>query len=304
MTRDVTIIIVNWNAATVIAACLDSVLAQRYNAPVRILVVDNSSTDDSLELLKRYQPDVEVLELRENIGFAQGNNEGFRHAHSELVVFLNPDTEFVGAESLARLLEPLRDPTIGLVGPHVLNPDRTTQRSCSLLPSISGLLLFASGIHLLLPDSVRRHVAPVNWSHDRSTDTGWVGGSCLAMRSADFARAGTFSEATFMYGEDLDLGWRVKRLGKRVRFEHAAEIVHHQDVSSSQRWTPEELAQQVVEGELTFLRNRYPRPLANIAQGVLFFALASRAWLLRQLGRDRSRIYDSMAAASRPRRTC
>jgi N-acetylglucosaminyl-diphospho-decaprenol L-rhamnosyltransferase len=301
MAPDVSLIILNWNAASVLGACLDSIASQNYDGRVSILVVDNNSDDDSLALLERYKSIADVLPLSTNLGFAKGNNLGFKEVRSPLVVFMNPDTEFVGTHSLRRLLEPLADLTIGLVGPHVLNADRTTQQSCAHLPSISSLVMFATGIHRILPDSMRRQIVPVSWSHNRSTDTGWLGGSCLAMRSVDFKAIGGFSESTFMYGEDLDLAYRIKSVGLRVRFERSAQMVHYQDVSSSQRWSVIETAEKVAHGELTFLRTRYSPRLANIAQALMYFVYASRACAMHLFHKpQRAQIYDAMASVSRP----
>jgi GT2 family glycosyltransferase len=297
---DVTVIIVNWNAAAVLGACLDSIDRQAYDGRVGTLVVDNGSTDGSLALLAGREPRVTVLALGDNRGFARANNAGLRRVTTPLVVFLNPDTELLGPHALARLLRVLDDPSVGLAGPRLVNPDGTTQRSCGPIPTLPSLLLHTFGLHRLLPDALRRRWAPSTWSHDRSTDTGWVTGACMAVRRADVTALGGFSERTFMYGEDLELCARVRRRRLRVRYERDAEVLHLADHSSAQRWTAPATAALVAAGDVAFLEQRYGPVRLALALRLLRLAYAGRAAVLRRLGRDeRASIYAAMARAVR-----
>lgn len=299
----VAVVVVNWNGAGVLGSCIESLLRQECQRLLSIVVLDNASTDDSLAVLEPFGSEIEVVRSSENLGFGRGNNEAFRRVSSEFSIFLNPDTELVAPDAIERMLAPLADPRIGAVGPRLLNADGTTQQSCSAVPTVAGTIAAVLGLPRLLPDRLRRRWAPVLWSHDRPTTTGWVSGACVAMRSADYRRIGGFSERTFMYGEDLELGYRVALLGKSVFYETGAEVVHHQDHSSRQRWSDEETAELTAAGELEFLRQRYSRPKAELARRVLWLGYAVRAVVLGRLGRgSRAAVYGAMARVLRDAR--
>ncbi|WP_170320685.1 glycosyltransferase family 2 protein [Patulibacter medicamentivorans] len=297
------VVIVNWNGADVLGTCIESLLGQETDRPLRIVVLDNASTDDSLQVLARFSPTVEIIRSTENLGFGRGNNAAFRQVSSEFVIFLNPDTKLVAPDAIDRMLAPLADPRIGAVGPRLLNADGSIQQSCSAVPTLAGTAAAVVGLPRLLSDDLRRRWTPVLWSHDRSSFTGWVGGACIAIRSVDYRRVGGFSERTFMYGEDLELGYRIRVLGMRVFYETGAEVVHYQDHSSRQRWSDAETAKLTAAGELEFLRQRYARPKAELARWVLWLGYAVRAVALRRLGRRlRAEVYEAMAQALRETR--
>jgi GT2 family glycosyltransferase len=294
----VAVIIVNWNGEAVIGACIDSVLEQEYPGEVSVIALDNASTDDSVALLETYGSRVNVIPLKENLGFGRGNNVAFMESTADYVLFLNPDTEFLTKDGLSRLAARLRDPTIGLVAPRLMNSDGTTQQSCSTIPSISNQTAAMLGLPRLLPDKYRRRLAPVLWSHNSSTETGWVGGACMLMRSTDYRKVGGFSERTFMYGEDLELCYQVKSIGFRVYYERTAQVLHLGDHSSTQRWTDADTAGRTAEGELIFLHVRYSPRRAECARQILRAGYSARARILRRLGRtDRAAIYRAMATA-------
>lgn len=296
----VSVVIVNWNAAAVIGACIKSLLDQDYPGPVEIIVVDNASTDASLRVLRAFGARVSVVESAENLGFGKGNNVGSRVATGRYCLFLNPDTEFLAQDGLRRLVDGLNDPRIGIVAPRLMDPDGTTQQSCASVPTLANLTLGMLALPRLLPDAWRRRLSPVLWSHDRSTFTGWVSGACLLMRTDEYRQMGGFSERTFMYGEDLELGYRVRKSGLRVYYEWGVQVLHSRDHSSAQRWTGSATAARAAEGELTFLRERYSRPLADVGRWTLWAGYGARGSLLGRVGRhDRAAIYAAMAHALR-----
>jgi N-acetylglucosaminyl-diphospho-decaprenol L-rhamnosyltransferase len=296
----VSVVIVNWNGASVIGACLASLLQQDYSGPIEIIVVDNASTDSSLSVLRGYGNRLRVVKSSKNLGFGKGNNVGFRTATGRYCLFLNPDTEFLAKDGLRRLVASLKDPRIGIVAPRLLDPDGTTQQSCSSVPTLINLTLSMLALPRLLPDAWRRRFSPVLWSHDRSTYTGWVSGACVLMRTDEYRRVGGFSERTFMYGEDLELGYRVGKFGWRVYYEWEVQVLHTRDHSSAQRWTDAGTAAKAAEGELMFLRERYSRRCAEMGRWMLWAGYGARARLLGRLGRHkRAAIYAAMAHALR-----
>lgn len=257
----VSIVIVNWNAADVLTACLRSIGDQTGVEIAEAIVVDNASSDGSIALLEaaRGETGFELVTIAnaDNRGFGAANNQGVRASSGERLVLLNPDTEFVGSDSLAALIDALDDDSIGIAGPHLLNTDGSTQGSCAAFPSITHSLAMATGLHKLLPAGLLKRVAPEEWAQDHSIDTDWLRGACLAFRREVYEGVGGFSEATFMYGEDLEIAFDVRKSGRRVRFCHESAVTHHDDHSANQRWNTPERMERVAQGALTFLARHY-----------------------------------------------
>jgi N-acetylglucosaminyl-diphospho-decaprenol L-rhamnosyltransferase len=288
------VIIVTWNASEVIDRCLDSVQQQILDGGFETIVVDNASTDGTPELLRRREPVVRVILNPHNAGFAGANNQAAREARGQVLFFLNPDTELVGTDVLERLGRTVEDPSIGVGGPLLLNPDGTVQPSCAGHPSVAGALAVGSGLHRLLPDELLRRIAPQFWSHDRSIDTDWLMGAALALRADVFRELGGFWPN--MYGEDEDLAYRATQRGLRVRFDPAAKVMHVGNHAAAQRWSSADRAARVASSELAFLRAHYTRPRVAAIRAITAAGYGTRAVVHRILGRDQpAGVYRAMA---------
>ncbi|MEE3228779.1 MAG: glycosyltransferase family 2 protein, partial [Chloroflexota bacterium] len=131
---DVSVIIVTYNSAQVVAACVDSIINNNQDVEVEILIVDNASTDDTCEIITRNYPDITLISGHGNLGFAAGNNIGFQAAKGRHFLVLNPDTEI--SSGALRALTDYADthPKVGMIAPHVINPDGTLQHSTFRFP--------------------------------------------------------------------------------------------------------------------------------------------------------------------------
>jgi len=212
------IVVLNWNGAAEIIACLESLVA--FLSPeCRVLVVDNGSTDGSPEKIRQRFPAVELLCLPKNIGYAAGNNAGFRRVlemQAEFVIFLNNDT-VVDAGFSAPLFETLRlQPSVGIAVPKIFYWDRP-----DILWYAGGIVKLSTG--LICHVGLRQKDAPV---FNRPSSTGYATGCCFAMRCSDFAEIGGFDENFAMYAEDVDLSLRVRALGKRIEYVPSSKIWH------------------------------------------------------------------------------
>jgi GT2 family glycosyltransferase len=217
------IVVLNWNGARDTIACLGS-LRVALPPSVAVLVVDNGSTDGSPERIREAFPDIEMLCLPRNLGYAAGNNAGFRRAmemQAEMVVFLNNDTMAEGdfCTPLIRVLE--GDPEVGIAVSKICyfhDPSR----------------IWYAGGEARLSTGLVRHVGirrKDGAEFSRPGPTGYATGCCLAMRCRDFRRAGGFDEEFGMYAEDVDLSLRVKAMGLRIEYVPYSKILHR--VSSS-----------------------------------------------------------------------
>ncbi len=222
------IVVLNWNGADDTLACLESLVAVQ-SPSCRVLVVDNGSTDGSAEKIRVAFPEIELLLLPSNIGYAGGNNAGFRRVlelKAEFVIFLNNDT-IVDAGFCTPLLETLqRNPLAGIAVPKIFYLDQP------------GTLWYAGGM-VTLSTGLIRHVglrqkdAP---QFDHPGITGYATGCCIAMRSRDFDEAGGFDEGFRMYAEDVDLSLRIRSLGMSINYVPSSRIWHK--VSASLQGSP------------------------------------------------------------------
>jgi GT2 family glycosyltransferase len=288
------VIIPSWNAGAVLGPCLETLARQELPGGFETIVVDNGSTDDTDAVLRDHADRVQVIRNETNAGYAGGLNQASRVARGEVLYLLNSDTQLLEPNVLARLADALDEPGVGLAGPKLLNPDGTLQPACAAHPSLARALVVGSGAHRLLPNALRRRLAPDFWSHDRSIDTDWLLGAALAIR-ADLFRELDGLWAT-EYGEDEDLAYRVKRHGLAVRFVEPARVMHVGNFTLAQHRDAAQRAARVAAAELVFLRTHYARPRAAAIRTLVWLGYAGRALVHRAMGRGpRAEVFRRMA---------
>jgi GT2 family glycosyltransferase len=272
--------IVNFNARNYLRACLASI---RPEAPPQIVVVDNGSTDGSIELVQSEFPGVELDVDASNGGYGAAANRAMARARSDYVLLLNSDTE-LDPGVLRALAEYLgAHARAAVVGPRVLNPDRSLQASCFPFPS--PLTAFLSETDLgygirFVPLLRRRYLR--SWPHDSARVVPWVRGAALAIRRSAFEALGGFDERFYMYFEETDLCYRAAAAGWEVHFTPAATLVHHGGVSTRQYGAA--MLAHYYDSLFLFFRRHYPeRRLRQLRTVVRSVALA-------RLIRDRARL--------------
>ena len=288
------VVVISWNAGDVLGPCIDSILDQEVEGGLELIVVDNGSTDHTPELLKRYEGRIRALRNDSNRTFSEANNQGAAVAAGEFLFLFNSDTELFEPDTFEKLAKVLREPGVGLVGPRLLNPDRTLQPSCSAHQTVLRAFLVAVGLHRVLPDGARARVFPRGWSHAESRDVDWLLGAALGIRRALWEELGGFWSTVF--AEEQDLARRVQDRGLAVRYVHEAPIVHIGNYSFGQRWPDPERVARTSAGEVAFLREHYGRLRGGAIRLITCAGLAARWLVLRALGRtSQARMYASMA---------
>jgi len=234
MAPDISVVIVSYKVPALLRACLASLRREAAECSYEVIVVDNASGDGTAELVQDEFPDVRLIALSENIGFAAGSNLGARAATGEYLLMLNPDTELVG-NTLGALLGYARaHPEAGLVGGRTLRPDgKLDPGSCWGAQSIWSLVCFASGLSTAFRDSrVFNPESIAGWSRDSERRVDIVTGClCLSPRAV-WEQLGGFDESFFMYGEDADLAARARTRGYHPAITPDAVILHHVGASS------------------------------------------------------------------------
>ncbi len=226
----VSIIIVNWNTKELLRNCLASVFRFPPEEGYEVIVVDNASTDGSQEMVKKEFPSVRLVENSDNLGFSKANNQAIQLAKGKYVLLLNSDAEVLkgSIQALSAFLDEREG--VAIVGCRLVNADGAPEESCGRIPSllaVAATKLRRRGVRLRLIDKLASHAL-----FNETTDVDWVTGACLMGRRDRLLQVGGFDENIFMYFEDIDLCYRVKKLGKVV-FCPGAEVIHFRGGSAT-----------------------------------------------------------------------
>ncbi|MEQ1572669.1 MAG: glycosyltransferase family 2 protein [Vicinamibacterales bacterium] len=230
-------VLVNYNAGTELRRALQSIADELAGSCWEAVVVDNASTDGSLDSVQEFAPNARTLRNEENIGFARGVNQGFAATSAPLVLIMNPDCRLVEGSIgvLSAVLQ--RHEQCAIAGPRILNPDGSVQGSARGDPNmLTGLFGRAQLLGRLLPGTTiaRRNVVANEAirSGEESLVVDWLSGACMLARRDSLARVGGFDERYFLYWEDADLCRRLRGRGEHVRYVPNATAVHRVGHSS------------------------------------------------------------------------
>ena len=260
---DLSIVIASWNAQEVTAACIDSIVTHLFDLRYEILLVDNGSSDGSVERF-RENAHVKLIANNANLGFAKANNIGLRHAAGMTFLLLNNDTVIVD-DSIQKSFEFLRNhPTVGVMGCRLLNPDHTLQRSCSRFPrvltSLFGRQAVARAIKRMRPRSeFPLSSAYLDEDHLHELRPDWIMGAFMMIRREAVDAAGLLDEDYFMYAEDMDWCYRIKRSGWEIAYSPNSSIIHLGGESS--RTVPEATLRRHLASFILFFRKHHPENL-------------------------------------------
>jgi N-acetylglucosaminyl-diphospho-decaprenol L-rhamnosyltransferase len=231
---EISVIFVNWNSADYLRECLAGIYRNTRGLSFEIIVVDNASTKAGVDALAQEFPGIILIKSEKNLGFAGANNLGFRRSAGEYVLFLNPDTELVGA-TLNQLLEAIQSlPDAGVVGCKMLNSDRSVQiTSIQKFPTILNQMLNSEHLHLRWPGCPIWNIAPLFREQSKPLRVDIIPGALMLVRRSAFEKVGMFSEDYFMYAEDIDLNYKLRQAGYARYYIGGATIIHHGGKSSS-----------------------------------------------------------------------
>jgi GT2 family glycosyltransferase len=218
------IVIICWNDLRVIRDCLRSIYEGTHETNFEVVVSDNGSVDGSVEFIRRHYPQVRIVENRQNLGFARGNNAGIRASRGEYVLILNPDT-IIHDGALDKLVEfAERRSGAGAFGCRVLNPDGTYQVSARLFPTVLRYWVSALGLSRLSSFFIYEEYP--RWRGDTERSIDWQSGCCVMFRGNLLKRLGGFDEQFFYHFEEVDLCRRVWNAGYPILFTPQAVITH------------------------------------------------------------------------------
>jgi GT2 family glycosyltransferase len=224
---DVSVIIVNWNSKDFVRQCLNALFQHCQAISLEVIVVDGGSFDGCDQMIATEFPQVIFIQVGQNVGFARANNLGFERATGKFVWLLNPDTEIKrqAAETLLQTLQSRKD--IGMVGARLLNSDGSLQTSCvQSLPTPLNQALDCEVLRRLFPKLSLWGIAALQ-SQSEPIEVEAISGACMMLRREDFNRVGCFNPGYFMYAEDMDLCFKIRRAGLKIVYAPGAEVRHH-----------------------------------------------------------------------------
>ncbi|MFB9864731.1 glycosyltransferase [Rufibacter immobilis] len=232
--KDLSVIIVNYNVSYFLEQCLLSVRKAVQGLQAEVFVVDNNSVDGSVEMVRRRFPEVVLLANKENLGFSKANNQAIRQAQGKYVLLLNPDT-VVEEDTFRKCFQFMEEhPGAGALGVKMMDgAGKFLPESKRGLPTPWVAFAKVFGLAALFPtSSLFNHYHLGHLSHDEVHQVDILAGAFMFMRAKTLAKVGLLDEGFFMYGEDIDLSYRIKEGGYEVYYFPHTRIIHYKGEST------------------------------------------------------------------------
>ena len=215
-------------------------------------MVDNASSDGSAHAVRQNFPAVRTIENSSNVGFARANNQAIRRSRGRYIMLLNPDTE-VTSGAIQKMVD-FMDAALeaGAAGPRLLNPDGAFQISCYPFPTLAREFWRLFHLDNITPCGVY----PIQrWNQVRPTQVEVVQGACLILRKEALDQVGLLDEEYFIYSEEVDLCYRLKKSGWQIFWLPEVEVVHHGGQST--RLASKEMFLNLYRSKVLFFRKNY-----------------------------------------------
>jgi len=241
---DLSVIIVSYNTREILRACLDKVLQAGEGMNMQVIVVDNASRDGSAEMVQQDFPTIQVIASDINLGFAAGNNLGFKHASGRYIVLLNPDA-MLPTDALQVAMQHMEEnPDAGMGGARLLGRTGKLEPSARKFPSLLNEILVISGLAARFPGSRFFGRFDRSWDDpERPAKVDWVPGAFAIIRKSALLEIGEFDERFFLYYEEVDLCRRFNNGGWGIWYwpdiivrhwgGESSKTVEHVEFSSS-----------------------------------------------------------------------
>lgn len=276
MRRPVTAAVVSWNTRELLRRCLTALGGE----DVEVHVVDNGSTDGSRELVRSEFGAVTLHAPERNLGFGPAVNLVAARTQTPWLLVSNADTAPQPGAVAALLAAGAADPRAGALAPRLRLPDGSDQHSAYPFPTLPLLAAFNSGVAGRLPRLADRLCLEGHWDARRARRVPWAVGACLLVRREAWDAVGGFDPALWLYVEDLDLGWRLRRAGWHTRHVPDAVIDHESAASTRQAWGDARAERWQAE-TYAWLRRRRGSARARAAYALDVAGAAARVRLAR-----------------------
>jgi GT2 family glycosyltransferase len=242
------IVLVCWNNKAYLDPCLQSLFDSGMRHTFDVVIVDNGSTDGSQAMLADKYPNVKIIQNSSNVGLGKASNQGIEGTSGRYVLLLNNDTIVNGAsfDAMVDFLD--QNPKTGAVGGKLLNPDGSIQSCYNYFSTLREEFLIATRIGELFHPG---YPSVIQGDEIRSVD--WLSSACLMVRRAAFDQIGLLDEGYFIYGDEADLQYRLKKAGWDVYFLPHVTTIHYGGRSMT-RWPRRKM---VYRGKMLFYQKHY-----------------------------------------------
>jgi GT2 family glycosyltransferase len=287
---DLSIIIVNYNSSDLLEQCLDSIYKHIKDIEFEVFVVDNASTDNSVEMVRTKFPAVKLIISKKNLYLTGGRNLALKKAQGKYVHNIAPDILYINnaPKKMIEFME--KHPEVGVLGPQVLNSDGSIQESgakfMNILDGLWNFLMLDGVFGLNNPIRKRWHYYP--WDRNTLKEVDVVTGCCLMFRRELLEKIGYWDENLLIYAEEDDWCKRVKSLGYKVVYYPEAKVIHHHAKGGTQA-LGRNISEKIYFNDLLYYYKKYYgsfiyiifRMILSITLPLLFFFRRIKSWLFR-----------------------
>jgi hypothetical protein len=252
---DVSVVIVNTNTKHLLIPCLRSLFENTHHASLEVFVIDNNSNDGSVEAVRNEFSSVKLIANDRNRGFTEANNQAIPHCTGRYIYCLNPDTLVL--DRAVNILVDFMDhhPDSGAVGSNLFNPDMSLQPTCRAFITPGKMILKHFFPRKLFP-GLAAVLFPEFSAHDRIREVDWVIGASLMVRRETIEEVGLKDERYFIFHEETDWCFQIKKAGWKVYFVPEAQIIHYGGQTVSQMWGSHVIL-EYYKGKHLFLKKNF-----------------------------------------------
>ena len=281
---ELSIIIVNWNVRELLRECLNSIFLHLTEPTYEVIVIDNASEDGSVEMIQKNFSQVKLIANKENYGFAKACNQGLQIAQGEYFFILNPDT-IISSNTLKSVVDFMDfNPMVGVGGCYVYYPNGRPQPSFYKFPSLANSFGRMFSLFRFLPRTVLTDCFFDDYPDERIPETvDRVLGGAMVLRKKALNEIGLFDEAYFMYTEEVDLCFRMKKKGWAVAPIPDTKVYHFHKQSSLQNVASATFHQ--FKSDFIFFKKFYPSHQVLLLRFIQFLGASFRFifWLIQYL---------------------
>lgn len=267
---DLSILIVNYNTRELTLDALRSVYRSQTNYTFEVILIDNHSTDGSLEAIKEEFPQVKIIENQENVGFAKANNQGIRRAAGRYILLLNSDT-IIQPDTLEIMLRFMdQHPNIGASGCKVVLPDGSLDKACRRgFPTPSASFYYAFGLAKLFPHVPKFNQYQLSYlDPDDDYPVDCLVGAFMLVRREVIDHVGMLDEDFFMYGEDVDWCYRIKKAGWEIYYYPKTSIIHYKGAGKKRK--SRKVVYEFHRAMILFHRKHYQKSYSWLVNGLVY----------------------------------
>lgn len=232
----VTVAVVSWNTRELLDRCLRSLHTSAAGGGVEVWVVDNGSTDGSVDMVRERHRWVKLVETGENLGYGRAVNLVAERTSTPWFALSNADIALRPGALDALLAAGEADPGAGILAPRLILPGGATQHSAWAFPTIAATLVQNAGPRFAGSRLAERLALAGAWNPERARRVPWAVGAFLLVRRSAWNQVGGFDPGQWMSAEDLDLGWRMREAGWATRYEPRALVDHDENAATAQVW--------------------------------------------------------------------